>query len=79
MSDSLFLKYKNHIEFSIANAANLQSKITNELLQIEGMTGKMTKHFYNNLLELAVAKNYISEIELKTLQEWRESPSTWKV
>jgi len=34
---------------------------------------------YNNLLELAVAKNYISEIELKTLQEWRESPSTWSV
>lgn len=56
MSDSLFLKYKNHIEKSIANAANLQSKITNELLQIEGMTGKMTKHFYNNLLELDEAK-----------------------
>ena len=34
---------------------------------------------YNNLLELAVTKNYISEIELKTLQEWRVSPSTWKV
>ena len=34
---------------------------------------------YNNLLELAVAKNYISEIELKTLQEWRVSPSTWCV
>ena len=34
---------------------------------------------YNNLLELAVAKNYISEIELKTLQEWRVRPSTWKV
>jgi orotate phosphoribosyltransferase len=34
---------------------------------------------YNNLLELAVSKNYISEIELKTLQEWRVSPSTWKV
>ena len=34
---------------------------------------------YNNLLELAVAKNYISEIELKTLQEWRERPSTWSV
>jgi orotate phosphoribosyltransferase len=34
---------------------------------------------YNNLLELAVAKNYISEIELKTLQEWRVSPSTWKI
>lgn len=34
---------------------------------------------YNNLLELAVAKNYISDKELKTLQEWRESPSTWSV
>ena len=34
---------------------------------------------YSNLLDLAVAKNYITEKELKTLQEWRESPSTWKV
>ncbi len=32
---------------------------------------------YENLLNLAVAKNYITEKELKTLQEWRESPSTW--
>jgi orotate phosphoribosyltransferase len=34
---------------------------------------------YNNLLELAVAKNYISDKELITLREWRESPSTWSV
>ena len=34
---------------------------------------------YNHLLELAVTKNYINEKELKTLQEWRESPSTWNV
>jgi orotate phosphoribosyltransferase len=34
---------------------------------------------YNNLLELAVAKNYISDKELITLRDWRESPSTWKV
>jgi orotate phosphoribosyltransferase len=34
---------------------------------------------YNHLLDLAVAKNYISETELKTLQEWRVSPSTWNV
>ena len=34
---------------------------------------------YSRLLELAVAKNYITEKELKTLQDWRESPSTWKV
>ncbi len=34
---------------------------------------------YNHLLDLAVAKNYITETELKTLQEWRVSPSTWNV
>ena len=34
---------------------------------------------YNHLLEFAVAKNYITEKELKTLRAWRESPSTWKV
>ncbi len=34
---------------------------------------------YNHLLDLAVAKNYITETELKTLQEWRVSPSTWNL
>jgi orotate phosphoribosyltransferase len=34
---------------------------------------------YNNLLELAVAKNYISDKELITLREWRESPSSWRI
>jgi orotate phosphoribosyltransferase len=34
---------------------------------------------YETLLHLAVAKNYITEKELKTLQEWRESPSTWNI
>lgn len=34
---------------------------------------------YEHLLHLAVAKNYITEKEIKTLQEWRESPSTWNV
>ena len=34
---------------------------------------------YNHLLELAVAKNYITENELHTLQEWRVNPSNWKV
>jgi orotate phosphoribosyltransferase len=34
---------------------------------------------YDNLLELAVAKNYITEEEQHTLQEWRVSPSTWGV
>jgi orotate phosphoribosyltransferase len=34
---------------------------------------------YENLLNLAVAKNYITEKEQATLQEWRTSPSTWDV
>ena len=34
---------------------------------------------YENLLHLAVTKNYITEKELKTLQQWRESPATWKI
>ena len=34
---------------------------------------------YEHLLHLAVHKQYISEEELKTLQEWRVSPSTWSV
>ena len=34
---------------------------------------------YEHLLLLAVAKNYITEKELSTLQEWRKNPSTWNV
>ena len=34
---------------------------------------------YNNLLNLAVAKNYITEEEQQTLSEWNQSPSTWNV
>jgi orotate phosphoribosyltransferase len=32
-----------------------------------------------NLLNLAVAKRYISEEEEQTLREWNESPSTWTI
>jgi orotate phosphoribosyltransferase len=34
---------------------------------------------YQNLLNLAVAKSYISEKEEKTLREWSLSPSTWDI
>lgn len=33
---------------------------------------------YESLLHEAVAKKYITEEELQTLQEWRISPSTWE-
>jgi orotate phosphoribosyltransferase len=32
---------------------------------------------YENLLSQAIAKNYITENELTTLQDWRLSPDTW--
>ena len=32
---------------------------------------------YQNLLNLAVAKRYITEEEEQTLREWNVSPSTW--
>lgn len=32
---------------------------------------------YDNLLNLAVDKNYITDKEQVTLQEWRKNPSTW--
>jgi orotate phosphoribosyltransferase len=34
---------------------------------------------YQNLLNLAVAKNYITEAEQKLLQDWSASPSTWNL
>jgi orotate phosphoribosyltransferase len=34
---------------------------------------------YQNLLNLAVAKSYITEKEEKTVREWSLSPSTWDV
>ncbi len=32
---------------------------------------------YNTLLDLAVAKQYITEQEQETLKEWRENPAVW--
>jgi orotate phosphoribosyltransferase len=34
---------------------------------------------YQNLLNLAVAKSYITEKEEQTLREWSVSPSTWDI
>jgi orotate phosphoribosyltransferase len=33
---------------------------------------------YENLIEQAAETNYISNDEIKTLQEWRNNPSEWK-
>ncbi len=39
----------------------------------------LTLSNYENLLDLAVAKKYITEEEQETLKVWSKSPSTWNV
>ena len=48
--------YKNHLEKSFENAEKYFSKITDEIINMEGMSGKKTRHFYNNLLNIQDAR-----------------------
>jgi len=48
--------YKNLIETAFSNAENGISKITTEIISMEGMTGTKTRHFYNNLLNIEDAR-----------------------
>jgi hypothetical protein len=43
--------YKIIIETAFQNAENNISKITNDIIEMEGMSGIKTRHFYNNLLK----------------------------
>jgi len=43
-------KYKSLVENAFSNAEKGISKITNEIIKMEGMSGTKTRHFYNNLL-----------------------------
>jgi len=48
--------YKTLIETSFQNAENNISKITNDIIKMEGMSGTKTRHFYNNLLNTEDAR-----------------------
>jgi len=48
--------YKTIIEIAFQNAENNISKITNEIIKMEGMSGTKTRHFYNNLLNIEDAR-----------------------
>ena len=48
--------YKNIIIKSLDNAEKNISKITNDIILMEGMTGTKTRHFYNNLLNFDDAR-----------------------
>lgn len=49
MTDKLDI-YKTNIISSIENAEKYNSNITDEIIHMEGMSGKKTRHFYNNLM-----------------------------
>lgn len=42
--------YKDLIDKAFQNAENHISKITNDIITMDGMSGTKTRHFYNNLL-----------------------------
>jgi hypothetical protein len=42
----------NHLEECFEKAYNLESKISKDIKEMQGMTGEMTRHFYNNLLSM---------------------------
>jgi hypothetical protein len=48
--------YKAHIEKAFENAENGISKITADIIAMEGMSGTKTRHFYNNLLNMEDAR-----------------------
>ena len=48
--------YKSLIETSFKNAENNFSKITNDIINMDGMSGIKTRHFYNNLLNTEDAR-----------------------
>lgn len=49
-------KYKTLVETAFHNAENNISKITNDIINMEGMSGTKTRHFYNNLLNTEDAR-----------------------
>lgn len=49
-------KYIDLIEKAYNNAENNISKINDEIISMEGMTGTKTRHFYNNLLNYSDAR-----------------------
>jgi hypothetical protein len=47
---SSFLDLKQHVELAFEQAEKGESKVTDGILKMDGMSGKKTRHFYNNLL-----------------------------
>lgn len=50
------MELKSHIVKAFENAEKKMSHLCSEILEMDGMTGKMTRHFYNNLLDMEDAR-----------------------
>ena len=46
----------DNILVSLKKTDNYESKITDEILEMEGMSGKKTRHFYNNICSMNGAR-----------------------
>jgi hypothetical protein len=53
---NIFETYKTLVETSFSNAEKNISKITNDIIIMDGMSGTKTRHFYNNLLNIEDAR-----------------------
>jgi hypothetical protein len=53
------IQYVKHCATSLLNAYANKSKLTDEIISMEGMTGSKTRHFYNNLLDCGFLKTYL--------------------
>lgn len=49
-------KYINHIEKCLEKAEKSMSKINQEIISLDGMSGTKTRHFYNNILSIDDAR-----------------------
>ena len=49
-------KYKAIVDLAFQNAENNISKITDDIISMDGMSGTKTRHFYNNLLNTEDAR-----------------------
>lgn len=45
-------KIKQHVEKSIQDAEQMKSKLCDDIINMDGMSGSMTRHFYNNICSI---------------------------
>jgi hypothetical protein len=56
MSDAVSYKYISHLESCFSKTAKLETKLIGDIFQMNGMTGKFTRIFYNHLLDMDDAR-----------------------